>query len=59
MSPAEREASVTVRMSDDERAMLGALADDIGVSVSDVLRMLVRERYRARFGDKKPPKPKK
>lgn len=51
---------MTVRLSADERAMLGALADDAGLSASDILRTLVRQTYREKFGDKKPrPRPKK
>lgn len=39
--------------------MLRALADAQGLSASDIVRTLIREAYRVRFGDKKPPKPKK
>lgn len=59
MSPIERDTSITVRMTDEERTMLHALASEIGVSISDVVRMQIREGYRAKFGDKKPTKPKK
>jgi hypothetical protein len=41
-------------MSAEEVAMVAALAQASGVSGSDVLRLLVREAYASRFGDKKP-----
>lgn len=36
--------------------MLHAMADESGLSVSDVVRQLVRGAYREKFGDKKPRK---
>lgn len=39
--------------------MLKALASLDGISQSDVLRMLLRRDWIARFGDKLPPKPKR
>lgn len=54
MSPAERENAITVRMSKDERRMLDALAEADGISISDVVRMLVRRAHADRFGAPKP-----
>lgn len=54
MAPRERTNAFQVRMGDDERAMVEALADDAGLSASDIVRLLIREAYRMKFGDKKP-----
>jgi hypothetical protein len=51
-----RDRQLRVLVNDDELAMLHALADDRGVSVSDVVREGVRERYFEMFGSK-PVKP--
>ena len=56
--PLERSERLNVRAAPEEMAMLEALADDSGLSVSDVVRMLVRDAYRSKFGDNLP-KPKK
>jgi hypothetical protein len=40
-------------MSKDERAMLEALAEEAGLSASDVLRQLLRAAHREKFPDKK------
>lgn len=56
--PIARGETVTVRMSKDERAMLAQLADEDGLSASDVLRLLVRRAHTARFGDGKSAKKK-
>lgn len=58
MAPLDRTERLNVRAAPEEMAMLDALADDAGLSVSDVVRMLVRTAYREKFGDKLP-KPKK
>jgi len=42
------------RVSQEEIAMLRDLADSAGVSSSDIVRLLIREAYRLKFGDKKP-----
>lgn len=55
---AERENTLTVRLSRDEQHMVKALAAADGISVSDVVRMLVRRAHRERFGEAKT-KPKK
>jgi hypothetical protein len=54
MAPTERTAVVTVRLSDDEKAMLERLAEVDGFSASDVLRQLLRREYVVRW----PPKVK-
>jgi uncharacterized protein (DUF1778 family) len=38
----EREAVITVRLTHEEREMVGHLAKMDGISISDVVRMLVR-----------------
>lgn len=40
-----REVSLKVRLSFRERRMLDEIAERKGVSVADVIRMMVRERY--------------
>jgi len=59
MAPIERERSLRVRISDEELAMLQALADQRGVTVSDYIRLTARETYRSEFGDKPTKKPKR
>ena len=59
MAPEERTERLGLRLSGQEHAMLTALADDRGVSLSDAARMAIRDAYKARFGERKPPKPKK
>ena len=39
--------------------MLAALADAAGLSSSDIVRTLIRETYRAKYGDKRPAKSKR
>lgn len=53
MTTQERDDVVTVRLSRDERNMLKALAGADGISLSDVIRMLVRREHASRFGQKK------
>ncbi len=45
-------------ISDEEHAMLQELADEDGVTVSDVVRLLIRRSHAERIGTKRP-KPKK
>lgn len=40
-----RDATLTVRVSAEERRMLEQLADEAGVSSSDIVRMLVRRAF--------------
>ncbi len=54
IAPVARSEVFRARMSAEEVAMVAALAQASGVSGSDVLRLLVREAYASRFGDKKP-----
>lgn len=58
MTPVARERSIRVRVSDEEREMLHALAESDGVSASDYVRLSIRKDYAERFGGK-PPKNKK
>ena len=58
MAPVERERSFRVRISDEELAMVHALADAEGLSASDIVRQLIRRHYIEKFGDK-PPKRKR
>jgi hypothetical protein len=59
MNALERTGFFQIRVTDEERAMLRALADERGLSAADVVRTFIRDAYRERFGDKRPPKPKK
>ncbi len=46
------------RMADGELDMLATLADAAGLSGSDIVRLLIREAYVLKYGDKKPkPRP--
>jgi uncharacterized protein (DUF1778 family) len=54
----ERAAVITIRLTRDERMMVGALADADGISISDVVRMALRRTYAERFADKKTKKTK-
>jgi hypothetical protein len=47
----DRELNLNVRVTEDERAKLHALADDRDVSASTFLRHFIREAYAARFGN--------
>jgi uncharacterized protein (DUF1778 family) len=59
MSPmVNRDKKLTVRASDEELAMLQAVADAAGVSSSDVVRMFIRKAHAARFGGETPAKSK-
>lgn len=46
----DRARNLRVQLSDVELMMLHALADDSGLSSSDVVRTLVRESYRSKLG---------
>jgi hypothetical protein len=50
-----REKRFNMLLSDDEDRMLRALADDVGLSVSDFLRQLIRRSFLERW----PPKTKR
>jgi len=53
----ERDRRLSIRIADEEWAMLRALAERDGISASDYVRMFIRKDYAEKFGDK-PPKPK-
>lgn len=53
MPRSQRDDVVTVRLTRDERRMITTLADADGISLSDVVRMLVRRAHAERFGRKK------
>lgn len=63
MAPTERDYMLRVRMSDEERKMLGWLADAEGLTASDAVRQLIRRAYTERGGAEvgagKKPKPKR
>jgi uncharacterized protein (DUF1778 family) len=52
----ERDRRMTIRLSEEELAMLQALADADGVTVSDYVRLAGRHAYAERFGAKRPKK---
>jgi predicted DNA binding CopG/RHH family protein len=52
----ERDRRLTIRLSDEELAMVAALAEVDGVSQSDYLRLFIRRAHAEKFGDKKPKK---
>ncbi len=43
-----RDTTLTVRVSAEERRMLAQLAEEAGVSSSDIVRILVRREFAAR-----------
>ncbi|HWA76556.1 MAG TPA: hypothetical protein VG937_29680 [Polyangiaceae bacterium] len=45
-------------MLPEERAMLQALGEAVGLKESDVVRQMIRRDYAERFGTKRPGKPK-
>jgi hypothetical protein len=53
-----RTERIMVRCTPHEAAMVRALADAQGLSMSDIIRVLVRASYAETFGDKPSPKPK-
>jgi uncharacterized protein (DUF1778 family) len=46
----DREARINLRASEEEAAMLRALAERDGISASDFLRLYIRRAYREAFG---------
>ncbi len=48
----ERNRAVTVRMSDPERSLLFDLAESFGMSISDVVRQLIRREHETRVACK-------
>jgi hypothetical protein len=56
----KRTRVLNVRMTDEETAMLDAVAERDGQSVSDWIRLVVRTAFRKAFGtDAKPPRKKR
>lgn len=51
----DRELNLNVRITDEERAKLHALAEDRDLTASTLIRHYVREAYAARFGATPPP----
>ena len=56
MSPIERDLMFHVRMADEERRMLEALAEEEGISASDWVRITIRRSFTEHFGRRRPPK---
>jgi hypothetical protein len=52
--PIERTHLFNMRISEDERAKLAALAEDDDMPSSALVRRWIRQRYEARFGDVAP-----
>jgi predicted DNA-binding protein len=48
MARTDREETMTIRLSSDERKMVTALAEHDGVSSSDVVRMSIRRAFAER-----------
>lgn len=46
--------NLRVMLTTEELNMLHALADDSGLTASDVIRLQLREAYRTKFGTRKP-----
>ena len=59
MSPETKGVRFNLRISDKEQDMMNELADAMGVSASDVVRLLVRKEHAERFGSPKVTKTKK
>ena len=55
----DREKRLNIRISDEEGAMLHALAEQAGISASDFLRLYIRKAYAVAFPEKSPPKKKR
>ena len=54
-----RPHTMVIMMSDDELAMLRALANDDGVPMAVIVRAMVKKAYRHAHGDAAPPAEKK
>jgi hypothetical protein len=61
MAPLVRDQLFQLRMTDDEKRMLEALAENEGLTASDKVRQLIRKDFAATFGQPLPKqkKPKK
>jgi hypothetical protein len=50
----DRDKRLTIRIAEEELAMLSALAEAEGVTQSDYLRLFIRRSYAEKFPPKKP-----
>lgn len=57
MNAVERTETLTIRIAAGEKAMLRALADRDGITVSDWLRLTIRRAYSEAFTDTPPERP--
>ena len=48
-----RQKNLVIRLSNDERAELDAVAEHERLTASDIVRMAIRRMYVDRFGEKK------
>lgn len=55
----KRTELLTIRVTPDEMRMLKELADEAGLTSSDVVRLFIRRLHVERFGVAKPKRPKK
>jgi DNA-binding MarR family transcriptional regulator len=58
MTP-QRQNQFKIMLSDEELRMVKELAEQIGVSGSDVVRQLIRREHAATIGESSRPKPKR
>jgi hypothetical protein len=58
MTPGRRENVFQIRVSDHERQMLQAIADEEGLSASDIVRQFIRREWFRRYADLLPTKAK-
>ena len=59
MSSVHREGIFQIRISDAERNMLRALAEEDGLTSSDFVRQFIRREWLRRYGELSVRKPKK
>jgi hypothetical protein len=59
MALLKRENIFQIRISEDERRMLQVIADEDGLTSSDVVRQFIRREWLRRYGGALKPKPKK
>lgn len=53
MAAQERTERIALRLTPEESAVVNAIADESGLSVSDVVRQAIRRAYAERFEKKK------
>lgn len=49
MAPLDRSEKFQMRLTEDEKRMLEAIADNDGLSASDLIRQFIRQRFAATF----------